>query len=263
MARRRGENWLVEAAVASALFAVVSVWAAVTQHAERIFGDAQMYHRMAQQFGEGQLPVAVEAPFVYRPATPWLASVFNPLLSRILPRGVDFAIEDSSGLKGVPGFYLVNILSTFLTVHLLVLWMRLFDLDVRLRLLALTLWLFAWCAPARFVYFYPVNAEPFFLLSVVAALLVTEHLRRAPVFMATLAVTPVLFVGTLARESMAACTRGVSHVTPIRRCRTGAVATCKSLDPHRSGAGSSRADQGDRSADQYVQRCEGSVTYRR
>ena len=202
MTRRPAGRWLIEAAVASALFAVVSAWAAATQPAERIFGDAQMYHRMAQQFGEGQLPVAVEAPFVYRPATPWLASVFNPLLSRVLPRGVDFAIEGSSGLKGVPGFYLVNIVATFVTVHLLVVWMRLFDLDVRLRLLALTLWLIEWYAPTRFVYFYPVNAEPLFLLSVVATLLVTERLRRAPVGVASLAVTPILFVGTLARESI-------------------------------------------------------------
>ena len=191
-----------EAALASAVFLLISIWAAATQQAERIFGDAQMYHRMAQQFGEGQLPLTVDAPFVYRPATPWLASVFNPFLGRVLPPGVDFAIEDASGLKGVPGFYLVNIGATFATVLLLLAWMRAFLAALPLRLLAVTLWVMAWYAPTRFIYFYPVTVEPFFLLSVAMALLVIERMRRAPDLQAGLAVTPLIFVGTLARESM-------------------------------------------------------------
>jgi hypothetical protein len=192
---------LLEAAIAVGLFCAVSSAAAVGQDAERIFGDAKQYLEMSRQFSQGELPVSADAPFVYRVATPWLAGTIAPVVVQFVSPQLARAIEDASGLKGVEPFYAVNIGAALLALCLLVFYLRCFVPDTWARLVVVALWLAAWHAPARYVYFNPVNIEPLFLVAVLAGLLAVEKTREMSVLSAALVVTPFVLLATLCRES--------------------------------------------------------------
>jgi hypothetical protein len=192
---------LLEAATAVGLFCAISLAAASGQGAERIFADARQYLVMSWQFADGQSRVTADAPFVYRPATPWLAATVKPLVAPFVSPGVARAIEDASGLKGVEPFYAVNIGAAFAAMCLLLAYLRCFVHAPWVRLVVIAAWLAAWHAPARYVYFNPVNVEPLFLAAVVAGLLAVEKTREMNVLAAALAVTPLVVLATMCRES--------------------------------------------------------------
>jgi hypothetical protein len=207
----------VESILVVALFLAVSIWSAVIQRGERVFGDATQYHAMAQQFTAGTVPVIANAPFVYRPATPWLASRIEPTVTRALPAWLDRAIEDSSGLKGVAPFYIVNIVAALAATFALLAYLRRFVPHAAIRVAMLAAWMLQWQAPVRFVYFYPVNVEPLFLVFVVSGLLVIERSRARLDGAGTLLLTVMAFAGTLCRESMllVALTFAVCHLRRV------------------------------------------------
>ena len=190
-------------AFATLAFVAIALWSAHSQTATRIFGDAKEYHQMAQQVASGSARVQAEGPFVFRILTPWLAASATPLVAHVIPPWLDRAIEDSSGLKGVPGFFFVNLLAALATVLLLTAYLRCFIASPLVRFLVVALWLSQWHAPARFVFFNPVNVEPIFLATLIASLLAMEKSRDRPAWVAALWVAPLVLVGTLCRESMA------------------------------------------------------------
>ena len=192
---------LAETAIAAALFLAISLASAFTQRAERVFGDGEQYHRMSWQFADGVLPLRAEAPFVYRLATPWLAARVDPLVSRVVPAWIARAVEDSAGLKGVVPFYAVNIAATLGALVLLLAYLRCFVASPALRLLLVALWMAAWHAPARYVYFNPTNVEPLFFVAVLAGLLTIEKTQHLNAWRRALLMAPLVVVATLCRES--------------------------------------------------------------
>jgi hypothetical protein len=184
------------------LFVLVSAYAAAGQVVERVFGDARQYHHAALAFTEHRYPIAAEGPFVYRIATPWLASVINPALKRITPRWLDDLVDYATGLDDVLPFYLINAAASLLFAVLFLRYLRSFIASAWLRLLLLAMWLAQWHTPARLLFFNPVNVEPLFLLAIMAGLTAIEEQRAAPAWRAAIVLVPLAFLGTLCRESM-------------------------------------------------------------
>ncbi len=204
---------------------------ATTQVVERIFGDAREYHTAALAFTERRYPVAAEAPFVYRVATPWLASVINPALKRVTPPEFDALVDYATGLDDVLPFYVINIGATLVCALLLLRYFRYFLANAWLRLLLLAMWLMQWHTPARWVFFNPINVEPLFLLAVVASLLVMEQWRGQPWHAAAI-LAPLLFAGTLTREAMVlmavvfvAASRSAASALPLLASLAGLALT--------------------------------------
>ena len=90
---------------------VISVSSALTQRIERLYADAQIYQTMAAQFFESQIPITAQVPWGYRVATPWLAAMLRPAVSRALP-DLDTQVEEDAGMLGVTPFLLINIVAS-------------------------------------------------------------------------------------------------------------------------------------------------------
>lgn len=190
-----------EATIAAALFIAISLFSASGQRAERMFADAQQYKDMSVQFAQGRLPVTATAPFAYRPVTPWLAAKLDPWLARVISPERARAIEDDTGHKGVAPFYAVNIVATLVLLGMMLAYLRCFIGEAWVRLLVVTVWMAAWHAPARYVYFNPVNIEPVFIASLAAGLLAIEKTRHLSPMASALWITPIALLATLCRES--------------------------------------------------------------
>lgn len=198
--RSRGARRLAELLFATVIFAAISLWTAHEQKPARVFGDARQYYRMEKEFETGQ-PVIAAAPFVFRIGTPWVAAVASPFVYRVTPSWLDKTIEVSTGMIKVTPFYLVNIAGAFAALILLIVYLRHFVESAGIRLLLATMWMCEWWAPARYVYFYPANVEPLFIVFLLAALLLIEGTRDRPSAMAVTLLALLAFVGTLLRES--------------------------------------------------------------
>jgi hypothetical protein len=195
---RRGSLDIV---IVAAAFFAISAWSASTQRMERLYADGQKYQWMSEQIAESLFPVTAPGPFVYRIATPWAASVLRPAVVRVLPR-LAARIDGRVGMIGVAPFYVLNIAAAAVAAMLLVLYLRSFVPDAIVRAALATAWIATWLAPARFVHFYPVNVDAAFFVVLLAALLVVEHTRDWEPLRSALLLAPVVFVGTLVRESM-------------------------------------------------------------
>ena len=182
----RAAAWVLEVAAASLIFAGLSLFSASLQGAEQPFGDAEEYLDMAQQFRAGLHVVSASAPWVYRVATPWLAS---------------FASESQIN-AGIP-FYLINIASAFASTVLLLVWLRRFVAMGWVRLVMVTLYLAAWVGPARFVYFTPIYVDPLFITLLLAGLLLVDRNRLEPPYRVAPLLATLVFIGSFSRESMA------------------------------------------------------------
>lgn len=202
MISSQGRAFAVERIAGVALFVVVSAWAATTQQPARLFGDGQEYWQMSQQFANGQEVLAANGPFIFRPATPWLAAAINPTVREIIPGQVDRLIEDALGLHDVAPYYVLGTALSLLTLLLLQSYLRCFVEHAGIRLLVVTMWITQWHAPVRWGYFYPVNVEPLFLSCATAALLTMERMRERPLWAFALLLCPLICLGTFARESM-------------------------------------------------------------
>jgi hypothetical protein len=125
----------------------------------------------------------------------------RPAVARTLPR-LDSKVENASGMAGVTPFFVINIAASAAATLLLLLYLRRFVASAGVRILLVVAWAATWVEPVRFVYFYPANVDALFMVFVIAGLLIIEARRsRSPVTTALL-LAPVVFVGTLVRESM-------------------------------------------------------------
>jgi hypothetical protein len=145
----------------------------------------EKYVNMARQFRAGSHVVAERPPWVYRIGTPWLAS---------------FASE--AAIDAARPFLYINIASAFGAAVLLLLWLTRFVQTSAMRLLLVTLFLMSWVGPARFVYFTPAYVDPLFFVFLMIGLLIVDGTRLRPPMASALWLAPVVFVGTLCRESM-------------------------------------------------------------
>ncbi len=210
---------VVELLAVSIAFAIISVSSSVIQRMERLYGDAEIYQRVAVQFFESR-PISAQAPWAYRVATPWLAATLRPVISRTLP-GLDHDIEEASGLAGVTPFLFVNIAASAAATLLLWLYLRCFIQSALLRVGLVIAWITMWHSPVRWVYFYPANVDALFMVALIGGLLVIEVWRGRPPLLAACVLAPIVFIGTLVREAMALVPLafGVAQMTEAMRDR--------------------------------------------
>ncbi len=192
-----------ERSLVSVLFIAISVAALLMQTSARVRGDAEQYQRMASLYAEGFSGVSALPPFVFRVATPWLAARADAIVTPIVPRWLDLAIDDASGLDGVLGFYAVNIAASFAVAMVLLSYLRVFVRTAWIRLALVAFWMLQWHTPPRYTYFMPVNVEPTFLLAVTLVLLAIEHVSSGNRSRQAYLIAIIVLIGTLIREAMA------------------------------------------------------------
>lgn len=190
-----------EILIVAAAFAIISISAAVMQPMEKIFADAQIYWSVAIQFYESRVPIHAQIPGGSRIATPWLAATLRPAVSRAMPQ-LDGRVEDASGLLGVTPFLLINIVASAAGMLLLLLYLRRFIDSAVVRIGLVIAWAAMWHSPVRWVYFYPANVDALSMASLLAGLLIIEAWRDRSPLVASLLLAPVVFVGTLIKETI-------------------------------------------------------------
>ena len=191
----------LEVVIVATVFAAISITAALTQPMERVFADAQIYQSVAEQFYLSQVPIHTQIPGGSRIATPWLVAKLRPTVSRVMP-GLTHYVDQAAGLDGLASFMPINVAGSFAATILLLLYLRHFIDNPMVRIILVVAWAMMWHAPVRWVYFYPVNIDALSLASLFGGLLIIETWRdRSPLIAAAL-LAPVVFVGTLAKETM-------------------------------------------------------------
>ncbi len=142
------------------------------------------YVQVAEQLAAHQ-PLRAEAPMVYRVGTPFL-------VSRISPN------------DPIQGFRIVNLLANGLTVALLIVWLRLYLPDWRIRTLLGLMFVLQWDTPVRWLWFYPAHTDPWLWVFLLGGLIALHHLRDAssPLTLRRwmLGLSLISFVGVLFRE---------------------------------------------------------------
>ncbi len=165
--------------VASALFQdVYSVY-------EGLGHDGRVYYQMALQAFNDQ-PFEQRTTFVYRQFTPWLAAAIAGQMSEIFPI-----------------FKYIGVTSAIITSFLLLLLLRYFINDWRLRLFLAALYPLHFMGPLRYSFFSPISTDPIMLLAITALLLVAQHFRSYPKDrnMCLVAATLFVFISVLTRSS--------------------------------------------------------------
>ena len=178
---------MVEAAAIGLIFLGISLFSAHLQRSTPPTPPwyGAKYINMAQQFRAGAHVVSEQPPWVYRIGTPWLAS---------------FASE--AAINAARPFFMINIASAFAAAVLLLVWFTRFVETSAMRVLLVTLFLITWVGPARFVYFTPAYVDPLFFVFLMVGLLMVDATRLQPAMRPALLLAPVVFLGTLCRESM-------------------------------------------------------------
>jgi hypothetical protein len=167
------------------LFLVVSALSAFYQRVTLLrYWDADEYYWMAVLM-QKDAPVIGSAPWVYRIGTPWLASFApKPRIANAVP------------------FFVINIASAIASALLLAIWLRRFVRSSFVRVLLVVLFIAAWHAPTRFVYYYPMYVDPLFIAFMMLGVLLVDATRHGAPERAAPVLTLVSFLGTLCRESM-------------------------------------------------------------
>jgi hypothetical protein len=180
----RKSTLLLELILVAAIFIASNVNSILRQKQNTYNGGTAWegaYYVVAHEFANHQ-PLAADAPYVYRVATPWLVALVAPH---------DLFL----------GFHLVNIVGSAVTSVLLIFWFRCFVTDWRIRVLLVTLFLIQWDAPPRLVYHSPMHADAWLFAFVVADLLVLRSYLRRPGNGAILALSVLAAVGACFREA--------------------------------------------------------------
>jgi len=142
--------------------------------------DGRSYYKVAEDFSRGQSPQAA-APFVYRIGTPLLASLLfkdNLLFS----------------------FKITNLIANTFLIILLIIWLRLYINDWRIRVLLNILFLTQWHGPIRFVYFYPAYTDPWAFVFLLAGMIGIQKARTSPRLTVICSLSLITFVGVIIRE---------------------------------------------------------------
>jgi hypothetical protein len=142
--------------------------------------DGKYYYAVAQQIVDGESPSGMSR-FARRLGTPLLAALVSP----------DDLIE---------GFLIVNVCATLVSPLLLVLWLRNFIGDPRLRIVLVLLYATHWLQLVRFTFFYPVLVDAWAQMFCFAGLNCMAWYERRPGRWPALAVAAISAIGVLFRE---------------------------------------------------------------
>lgn len=143
--------------------------------------DGVWYCQMAEQIANRR-PVTAPAPFVYRIGLPFLAS-----------RARDV----------VHGFLDANLLASYITASLLVIWFRLTIRSAGLRWFFFLLFLSNWLAPSRLLHVYPITVDAWVYPFVLGVLLLTHALSRHGHTAYLILIALLCAMGVLVRETVA------------------------------------------------------------
>ena len=145
--------------------------------------DGQVYGAVADTFAQGSKPVAM-APFVYRIGTPFLAAKLSTL----------------SGVTVDEAFLMVNLLAAFLATVLLYFYISQF-VNPLFAAFGVLLFMLAWHAPVRFVFFYPVYVDPWFwVFWIIGLIVISKSWIRS--WRGALVLGALTFIGVLFRETV-------------------------------------------------------------
>ena len=169
--------------------------------------EGEFYYDVAEQYTQGKWRVASEAPLVYRIGTPFLASRLH---RRWFPGDLFLC------------FKIVNVTANALTLGLLILWLRRFVHDWRIRTVLGLMFLLQWDTPTRWLYFYPAHTDPWMWVFLLAGLLAVERYREAPTVGRMLLVAGLGAVGVAFREVVLVVPAAFLFVrNPVRGLSTG------------------------------------------
>jgi hypothetical protein len=161
---RRPLKLALEVIIITILFVVISL---VYSGQKRIsFNDGKgwdgmVYFEMSRQFQQGESHVEGKLPFIKRIGTPYLIGVFS--------RHTRIDLLNSA--------LIVNLIGIFITVLLLLFWLRIF-IDVSwIRVLLLFLFMMAWHVPLRSSFYHPEGTDTWGSLWLLAGLLILQSIR--------------------------------------------------------------------------------------
>ena len=181
-----GSRW--EIVLLAAAFVLVNMATAVVQKPFPFHGregwEGSNYLSMARQAAADSFPITEEAPTVYRLGAPMLAGW----------------AQRFTGWDLIVCFRLVNGTANILTLALLVVWLRLFLEDWRVRVMLVLVFLLQWDAPVRWMYFFPPHTDPWMWTFVLAGLIAVERCRTRPTPGRIALVTALTVVGVCFRE---------------------------------------------------------------
>ena len=183
---RRGQR--TEAIVLAVAFLLVNLAGARWQKPIPFDGgegwEGGAYLSMAKQFAAGHVPVADDAPQVYRVGT--------PLLAALVHRG--------TGLDFLPSFQVVNGTANVLILTLLVGWLRRFLANWRVRTALGLAFLLQWDTPVRWLYYFPPHTDPWMWVFLLAGMIAVDGCREQPSARRLALVTALVVVGVCFRE---------------------------------------------------------------
>ncbi len=152
--------------------------------------DGFYYYKICENIQKEKNPIVGEAPFINRVGTFWLISNFSSYSKYNLLKSAE----------------IVNYTGGFLTILLLVIWLRIYIKTYSVRLILTLLFCTCWFLPLRIVKFYPMTSDPWgafwFLLGLIMLNLLfralNEHKNKLfYLFLFSIIVS----IGTLFRES--------------------------------------------------------------
>lgn len=142
---RGRQGRVLEVLLVALAFALVNVASAYFQEPISLLGgrgwDGATYSQVAEPLHRGERPSG-RAPFVYRFGAPYLVSIVL-----------------RSGIGVIQAFKVVNLVGNALGLLLLIVWLRLYLADWRIRALLALLFITQWHAPIRYVHYYPTLVE--------------------------------------------------------------------------------------------------------
>ncbi len=203
----------IEAIVLAATFVVVNLLAAALQK-QISYNDGKgwegvAYYSVAQQFAEGRRFVEADAPEVYRVGGPFLAAL----------------VHRASGLDLFASFKVVNGTANALTLALLVVWLRRFVADWRVRTALGLAFVLQWDTPTRWMYFFPAHTDPWMWVFLLGGLIAVEHYRARPGPGRLALVAATVAVGVCFREVVLVVACIVPFVgEPLQRAKWRTVA---------------------------------------
>lgn len=166
------------------LFAAVNIVSFLTQDVINVKDgkgyDGDIYFSMAQNISEGN-EISGPAPYIYRFGTPYLASLFN-----------------NENL--LQGFFIVNFIANILSYFLLFYYLKLYLKNFSVILILLILFLTHWIGNVRYIYFLPVNADPWSLVFFLTGLILIEKIKTGYSVLKIICLSVVSFAGVMFRE---------------------------------------------------------------
>ena len=146
--------------------------------------EGASYLAMARQVAAAHFPVSDDAPEVYRLGGPALAGL----------------MQRFTGCDLLVCFRLVNGMANALTTGLLIVWLRRFLVDWRVRTALVLVFLLQWDAPVRWLYFFPPHTDPWMWVFILAGLIAVDRYREQPTAGRLALVTALTAVGVCFRE---------------------------------------------------------------